>query len=953
MKKYDRFLTRDYLMAALHGALRDKKLAAKLLGWIGASEDELETVDAGFLAVRFRELGLDDAGEGEPDFAFEGRRRRSGRRRGAGNSKQAAGARAKKFLAWATEAVERSVTEPPPEGPDARATALAVRRFQLDGACGPLLELARLYGERRSPVEELWDTVKDALGDPLEASAVLLGVSRGRVEQALRRLTEVGIADPDNWSRNGAEPGGYVEDWFDCVYRPPVADEEELRERLVPLAPEPLLGIEAFDHLGGREDAVRLLTAANRSGEGVRLLFYGRTGTGKTEAAKTFVRAAGGRLYDLCVSESQGAWGVERTDRRMDRSADKRNRLRMALALLRSEPGAAILCDEVEDVLSSSDGGRRENHGLLEDAAVPIVFTGNDLSQFDEAMLRRFDLTIHFKAHSPTRRRSVVRRMLESSGIESLNGEALDALARELADELECPPGIIERAIRSTRLVQGSPNDLFRFAGRHERTISTHIRRPRLGAPLQANLPWDAFGHLGPGAEELLRSLMATLCARRDGRADGRAITFLAYGPPGCGKTEFCRTLAAEAGATLYSVGGKEQGPESRLPVPRRVSLEYAIEALTDEPEAVILFDEIEDFVFGETKHWLNGLVEHTPVPLLFTANAINGLRMVLPHFLDRLTYSMEFRDIPRGRRAAMFSDLLDANGSREMESFAGDLAGDRRITPRQVRNANLVAVLSGGGVEAARRAVREKAQLLRGKGTLDPQAADRYDFSLVHAEPDLSAMTEQMVRIGRRRMGILLDGPSGSGKSEFAKQLAKRMSLDPLSRRASELKSPYIGETEQQIAGAFVEARTTNSFLIIDEADSFLADRRDAHRNWEVSMVNEMLSQLDTHDLPYAFTTNLADRLDPAVARRFLFRASFKFLDEPRVVRAWEFFFGGECPTQVRTLTRLVPADFALVHERAEMLGFLDKPRLLADAVVAQSRDRHRSGAVGFRSVA
>ncbi len=949
MKKYDRFLTRDYLMAALHGALRDKKLAAKLLGWIGASEDELETVDAGFLAVRFRELGLDDAGEGEPDFAFEGRRRPSGRRRGAGNSKQAAGARAKKFLAWATEAVERSVTEPPPEGPEARATALAVRRFQLDGACGPLLELARLYGERRSPVEELWDTVKDALGDPLEASAVLLGVSRGRVEQALRRLTEVGIADPDNWSRNGAEPGGYVEDWFDCVYRPPVADEEELRERLVPLAPEPLLGIEAFDHLGGREDAVRLLTAANRSGEGVRLLFYGRAGTGKTEAAKTFVRAAGGRLYDLCVSESQGAWGAERTDRRMDRSADKRNRLRMALALLRSEPGAAILCDEVEDVLSSSDGGRRENHGLLEDAAVPIVFTGNDLSQFDEAMLRRFDLTIPFKAHSPTRRRSVVQRMLKNSGIESLHGDALESLAIRLADELECPPGIIERAIRSTCLLQGAPEDLFRFAERHERTISTHIAGPRLGAPVEANLPWKAFDHLGPGAGDFRELLMAALHARRDRRPEGRGIAFLAYGPPGCGKTEFCRTVAAETGATLYSIGQREHGPESRLSVPRRVSLEYAIEALADEPEAVILFDEIEDFVFREGKHWLNDLVENTPVPMLFTANSTDDLRCFLPHFLDRLTYSLEFRNLPRGRRTTAFRGLLRANGSAGMASLAEELAADPRITPRQVRNAGLVAGLSGGGADAARRAVREKAELLRGKGTAEAKAAEKYDFSLVHADPDLTALTGRIVEIGSCRMGILLDGPSGSGKSEYAKQLAKRMGHDPLTKRASELMSKYVGKTEQRIAKAFAEARATDSFLIIDEADSFLADRRDAHHNWETSMVNEMLSQLETHNLPYAFTTNLADRLDPAVARRFLFRATFKFLDEARVVRAWDFFFSGECPTQVRTLTRLVPADFALVHERAEKLGFLDDPEQIASELVGQSRDKNRTARVGF----
>ena len=538
--------------------------------------------------------------------------------------------------------------------------------------------------------------------------------------------------------------------------------------------------------------------------------------------------------------------------------------------------------------------------------------------------------------------------MLENSGIERLQGEALETLAFRLADELECPPGIIERAIRSTRLLEGSPDDLFRFAERHERTVSTHIARPRLGKPFRAELPWEAFGHLGHGAEDFRQLFTAALSARRNRRPEGRGISFLAYGPPGCGKTEFCRTVAAETGATLYSIGQKEHGPESRLSVPRRVSLEYAIEALAEEPEAVILFDEIEDFVFGEGKHWLNGLVEDTPVPLLFTANSIRALRWI-PHFLDRLTYSLEFRNLPRGRRTTAFRGLLRANGSAGMASLAEELAADPRITPRQVRNAGLVAGLSGRGADAARRAVREKAELLRGKGTAEAKAAEKYDFSLVHADPDLAALTDRIVKIGRRRMGILLDGPSGSGKSEYAKQLARRMDLDPLPKRASELMSAYIGETEQRIAGAFAEARATDSFLIIDEADSFLADRRDARRNWEASMVNEMLSQLETHDLPYAFTTNLADRLDPAVARRFLFRATFKFLDEARVVRAWEFFFGGECPTQVRTLTRLVPADFALVHERAEKLGFLDDPEQIASELVGQSRDKNRAGTVGF----
>lgn len=375
------------------------------------------------------------------------------------------------------------------------------------------------------------------------------------------------------------------------------------------------------------------------------------------------------------------------------------------------------------------------------------------------------------------------------------------------------------------------------------------------------------------------------------------------------------------------------------------MSLDYAIEALTDEPEAVILFDELEDYCSG-AKHWLNALVETTPVPLLFTANAIEALRW-MPFFLDRLTYSLEFENLPRGRRVSMFRNLLGrADG---MEPLADELAADRRVKPRQVRNAGRVAILSGGGADAAQRAVWEKSRLLRGNGPVEPRTAQQYDLSLVHAEPDLEALTDQIVAVGPCRMGILLDGPSGSGKSEYAKQLANRMDLDPLPKRASQLMSKWVGETEQQIAGAFAEARGTGSFLIVDEADSFLADRRDAFRNWEISIVNEMLSQLENHDLPYAFTTNLSDRLDAAVARRFLFRATFRFLDESRVVRAWEFFFEDECPSRVRNLGRLVPADFAVVHERAEKLGYLGDRQRIAAEIVTASRDKNRAGTVGF----
>ena len=205
MKKYDRFVTRRYLINALRRGLADTVLRPKIVEWIGRSEDELAAIDAGFLFLRFQELRLGEAEDTEHEFGFGSRRRRSGRRPGTrGNS--ASASRAKKFALWAIEALDESVAKPPSAGPEARATALAVRRFDLDGVCGPLLELTRLHDSPRSPARYLWDATNDGLDDSLEASGILLGVSRGRIERALRRLTEVGIADPDCWSGKRSRP---------------------------------------------------------------------------------------------------------------------------------------------------------------------------------------------------------------------------------------------------------------------------------------------------------------------------------------------------------------------------------------------------------------------------------------------------------------------------------------------------------------------------------------------------------------------------------------------------------------------------------------------------------------------------------------------------------------------------------------------------------------------------
>jgi transitional endoplasmic reticulum ATPase len=56
---------------------------------------------------------------------------------------------------------------------------------------------------------------------------------------------------------------------------------------------------------------------------------------------------------------------------------------------------------------------------------------------------------------------------------------------------------------------------------------------------------------------------------------------------------------------------------------------------------------------------------------------------------------------------------------------------------------------------------------------------------------------------------------------------------------------------------------------LIFDEADSLLFDRREAVRSWEVSQVNEMLTWMEQHPLPFCCTTKMMEKFDSASLRR------------------------------------------------------------------------------------
>ena len=159
---------------------------------------------------------------------------------------------------------------------------------------------------------------------------------------------------------------------------------------------------------------------------------------------------------------------------------------------------------------------------------------------------------------------------------------------------------------------------------------------------------------------------------------------------------------------------------------------------------------------------------------------------------------------------------------------------------------------------------------------------------------------------------------------------LAEGVGLEVVQKRASDLMSMWVGQTEKQIAEAFADARDNEHFLVFDEADSLLSDRRFAQRSWEISQVNEMLTWMEYHPLPFACTTNYGEHLDPATLRRFDFKLRLDYLAPDQAMAAFRTFFELDPPSEVRALSGVTPGDFAVVRRRAEILGKLGEAKSL-----------------------
>lgn len=152
-------------------------------------------------------------------------------------------------------------------------------------------------------------------------------------------------------------------------------------------------------------------------------------------------------------------------------------------------------------------------------------------------------------------------------------------------------------------------------------------------------------------------------------------------------------------------------------------------------------------------------------------------------------------------------------------------------------------------------------------------------------------ATTEEQVRRIEELIprGMILWGPPGTGKTFFAKAIASAIGAAITIVSGPELKSKWVGESEDNLRQIFLKARqSAPSIIVFDEIDSFATARGTyTGSGVEHSMVNQLLTEMDGfHKEELVFivgTTNFVESLDPALLRpgRFEFHLHIPYPED------------------------------------------------------------------------
>ena len=170
-----------------------------------------------------------------------------------------------------------------------------------------------------------------------------------------------------------------------------------------------------------------------------------------------------------------------------------------------------------------------------------------------------------------------------------------------------------------------------------------------------------------------------------------------------------------------------------------------------------------------------------------------------------------------------------------------------------------------------------------------NPEEMRQIDQLTSLLQPERFAEVRSRLRERGFRSGFacLFYGAPGTGKTETVLQLARQTGRNLVEVNVDEIKSKWVGESEQNVKEVFTRYRNmvkhskVAPILFFNEADAIFGKRLEnitrSVDKMENSMQNIILEELESLDGILIATTNLTCNLDGAFERRFLYKIEFE----------------------------------------------------------------------------
>ena len=467
-------------------------------------------------------------------------------------------------------------------------------------------------------------------------------------------------------------------------------------------------------------------------------------------------------------------------------------------------------------------------------------------------------------------------------------------------------------------------------------------------------------------------------------------INILLHGKPGSGKTEFARSLGAHLKKQVYFVKHEGKYRESNNIHDRLCKIIFCCH-LARKPGDIVVVDEADHllnhfaFFLGNSsmkygdKGVINSFLDHKQNSKVIWI--VNDIQNIPDSTKRRFDFSLQFDELDKKQMQDLQKKLLAEHHLMEhvsvdfLENFLHRYTGNIAVLKRSLELTNRIMKRKKKDTLQTEKLIKNflqgQAELTGNLRKAPPPINERYDIRFVNTDIPIRNLMKYLGSFFKAKearsdqtstkeaigVNLLFSGLPGTGKTELAKYIAHAFQQSLILKRASDLLSCFVGETEKNIAAAFGEAEKKNAILFIDEADSFFTSRESAFRSWEVTQTNELLTQMEAHSILLICCTNLIDNLDSASIRRFSWKIKFSPLKDAHKIKVFQSFFGEKenepseiLKYELSRIKHLTLGDFKAVWNRYK---FIDKDsyqdREIIDALQNEVEYKQMREAVGF----